>query len=169
KLDLKMLLTEGKEGVRGILEYATDLYEAETVRRLIDQYVRVLGGMELETAMGEIEVEEEAERRRVVEDWNEEEEEEEGCRESVMEMVEEQAERRGDGVAVEDEEGQVTYGELNRRANQVGRYLRKLGVGVETRVGLLMERKVDLVVGMMGVLKAGGAYVPMEVDTPVER
>ena len=63
----------------------------------------------------------------------------------------------------------ISYGELNRRANQLGRYLRKKGVGAEVLVGIAMERSVEMVVGVLGILKAGGAYVPLDVEYPKER
>jgi non-ribosomal peptide synthetase component F len=87
----------------------------------------------------------------------------------MHELFEEQAKRRGERVAVEYEGEQMSYGKLNERANQVGHYLRKLGVGPEVRVGICVERGMEMVVGLMGVLKAGGAYVPLDVGWPEER
>ena len=63
----------------------------------------------------------------------------------------------------------LSYGELNRRANQLGHYLRKQGVGPEVRVGICVERSLEMVVGMLGILKAGGAYVPLDPEYPEER
>ena len=88
---------------------------------------------------------------------------------SVHEMFEEQAERRPEAVAVEYEGRQLSYGELNRRANQLGHYLRKQGVGPEVRVGICVERSLEMVVGLLGILKAGGAYVPLDPNHPAER
>jgi non-ribosomal peptide synthetase component F len=64
---------------------------------------------------------------------------------------------------------QVSYGELNERANQLAHYLRELGVGPEGRVGICVERSVEMVVGLLGILKAGGAYVPLDAQYPEER
>ena len=64
---------------------------------------------------------------------------------------------------------QLSYRELNRRANQLARYLQRLGVGPEVVVGLCLERSVEMVVGALGVLKAGGAYLPLDPESPLER
>src|SRR4029077_3017091 len=63
----------------------------------------------------------------------------------------------------------LSYGELNARANQVAHYLRERGVGPEVKVGICIERSVEMVVGILGILKAGGAYVPLDPNYPVER
>ena len=72
-------------------------------------------------------------------------------------------------MAVVYEEQQLTYRELNRRANQLAHYLRSLGVGPEVLVGICVERSVEMVVGLLGILKAGGAYVPLDPEYPRER
>jgi len=82
---------------------------------------------------------------------------------------EEQVGRDGEAVAVVSGGRRVSYGELNGRANQLGRYLRGKGVGRETLVGLCVERGIEMVVGMLGILKAGGAYVPLDPRYPQER
>ena len=102
-----------------------------------------------------------------LESWNETEAEERGR--SVAEEFEKQVARTPDEVAVVYEGATLSYGELNERANQLGHYLRRQGVGAETLVGVCLERSVELVVGMLGVLKAGGAYVPIDPQYPAER
>ena len=87
----------------------------------------------------------------------------------VHELFAEQAERTPERIALICEEQQVSYGELNRRANQLGHYLQGLGVGPEVVVGLCLERSVEMVVGLLGVLKAGGAYLPLDPEYPLER
>jgi len=110
----------------------------------------------------------EEERRQVVEEWNRTE----GWYprgKTIVELFEEQVERTPERVAVEYEGQSLSYEELNRRANQLGRRLRRWGVGPEQLVGLCMKRSLEMVVGLLGVLKAGGAYVPLEPDYPRER
>ena len=88
-----------------------------------------------------------------------------GC---VQELFEGQVEKKPEAPAVEFDGASLTYAELNLRANLVGYYLRKLGVGPEVRVGICMERSLELVIGILGVLKAGGAYVPLDPNYPKE-
>src|SRR5207247_132542 len=80
-----------------------------------------------------------------------------------------QVERTPEAIAVVYEEERLTYAELNQQANQVAWYLRKLGVGPETWVGLCMQRSLEMVVGLLAILKAGGAYVPLDPAYPQER
>lgn len=84
-------------------------------------------------------------------------------------LIEEQAKRTPDRVALRFEQQRLTYGELDRRANQLASHLRRVGVGPEVLVGLFVERSLDMVVGILGILKAGGAYVPMDTSYPQER
>ena len=87
----------------------------------------------------------------------------------VHELFEAQAERTPGAVAVVFEGERVTYAELNARANRLAHHLRALGVGPDARVGICVERSVEMVVGLLGILKAGGAYVPLDSSYPVDR
>src|SRR5262249_22769885 len=108
------------------------------------------------------------EERRQIEQWNETAVEypRDKC---IQELFEEQAGRTPAQIAVVFEEEEVSYQELNERANQLAHYLRQLGVGPEVRVGLCVERSVEMVVALLGILKAGGAYVPLEPEYPLDR
>ena len=83
-----------------------------------------------------------------------------------MSCLKTQVEKTPDAVAVVFEDQQLTYRELNKRANQLAHYLRKLGVGPEVLVGICVERSLEMVVGLLGILKAGGAYVPLDPEYP---
>jgi amino acid adenylation domain-containing protein len=149
--------------------YALDLYEGRTVERMVEHWGEVLEQMvaEPEQRIGDVSLLRGAEREQVLVEWNRTEAEYgERC---VHELFAEQAEKRPEAVAAEYEGGQLSYGELNRRANQLGHYLRKQGVGPEVRVGLCMERSLEMIVAILGVLKAGGAYVPLDPGYPRER
>jgi amino acid adenylation domain-containing protein len=115
-----------------------------------------------------IEILTERERRKVLYEWNETEVEypRERC---VHELFEEQVEKVPDAIAVEDGELKVSYRELNERANRLGNYLRVLGVEPGSRVGIMLERSISLVVAQLAVLKCGAAYVPIDSTFPEER
>ncbi len=87
----------------------------------------------------------------------------------IHELFEEQVERTPEAVAVVWEQQQLTYRQLNARANQLGHYLRKRGVGPEVLVGICVERSLEMVIGLLGILKAGGAYVPLDPSYPTSR
>ena len=108
-----------------------------------------------------------AERHRLLFEWNETATSIRGI--GVHELFEKQVERTPDAVAVVFEEQQLTYRELNRRANQLAHHLRTLGVGPEVLVGICVERSFEMVVGLLGILKAGGSYVPLDPSYPVAR
>ena len=110
----------------------------------------------------------EAERALVLEEWNRTEAEYPADR-CIHELFEAQAARTPGAVAVRFEEESLTYRELNERANRLAHYLRRRGVGPEVRVGICLERSLEMVVGILAVLKAGGAYVPLDPAYPAER
>jgi len=87
----------------------------------------------------------------------------------VHELFEEQAEKTPDAVAVVFEDHQLTYRELNEKANQLAHYLQRSGVGPEVLVGILMQRSVEMIISVLGILKAGGAYVPLDPSYPLKR
>src|SRR6185436_1523188 len=87
----------------------------------------------------------------------------------LHELIEAQAASTPDALAVVFEDERLTYAELDRCANRLARHLDSLGVGPDVPVGLLVERSLDMVVGLLGILKAGGAYVPLEPGSPGER
>ena len=107
------------------------------------------------------------ERNQVVNEWNETEREYEGV--CAHQLFEAEARRRPEATAVSFGAEQVSYGELNRRANQLAHHLRGLGVGLEVVVGISLPRSIELLVGVLGVLKAGGAYLPLDAGYPAER
>ena len=134
------------------------------LRTLLEAMVEKQG----EALVSEISLLSEAEQRQLVEEWNQTAVEFAG-RESFSELFERQAAKTPENTAVEHGARKVTYGQLEKRANQIGHYLRKRGVGPEVRVGLCVSRSVEMVGGMLGILKAGGAYVPLDASYPAER
>ena len=109
-----------------------------------------------------------AEQHQLLVEWNDTEADypRDQC---LHELFEAQVEQTPDVVAVVFEQQQLTYRELNTRANQLAHYLRKQGVGPEVLVGICMERSLEMVIGLLGILKAGGAYVPLDPSYPKDR
>ncbi|QDE69016.1 non-ribosomal peptide synthetase [Myxococcus xanthus] len=170
KFDLSMFVVELPEGAAASVNYNSDLFEAKTAERLLKQVSVLLEAAVAnpETRLGELPLMPATERLRLVEEWS-------GRREeypsdaSLAELFEAQVEKTPGAVAVEWAGQQVSYGELNRRANQLAHHLRGMGVGPEVRVGLCVERSLEWVVSALGILKAGGVYVPLDASYPLER
>ena len=170
KQDLGLSLVEENGRIAGDLTYATSLFERDTMARWLDYLRRVLGGMAAdENARADrLVLMPETEWHRVVEEWNHTDAAypTDSC---VHQLFEAHVNRTPDATAVICDEASITYAELNRQANQLAHHLRSLGVGPDVRVGICVERSVEMVVGMLGVLKAGGAYVPLDPSYPAER
>ena len=170
KFDLTLEMTERETGLEGYLEYNTDLFDRTTIERMIGHFEGLLQGV---TEAPDREIQAlplltEAERAQILEEWNDTAAD--YSRDTTIpELFVQQAERTADAVAVESNEGHLTYRELNERANRLARYLQKQGVGPETLVGICVEGSLEMVVGILGILKAGGAYVPMDPAYPKER
>ncbi|WP_420126422.1 non-ribosomal peptide synthase/polyketide synthase [Longimicrobium sp.] len=170
KFDLSLELVATPRGLRGALNYSTDLFERGTIERMLGHLERVLEQVadDADVRLSQLELLGDAERALVLEAWNRTEAEVPAAL-CIHELFEVQAARTPDAVAVRFEDASLTYAELNARANQLAHHLRGLGVGPEVRVGVLMERSLEMVVSLLAVLKAGGAYVPLDPGLPAER
>ncbi|HKX31380.1 MAG TPA: amino acid adenylation domain-containing protein [Blastocatellia bacterium] len=168
--DLTLALTEGSEGIIGVLEYSRDLYEGETIRRMARHYEKVLEEVnrDAEQRIREIELMDEAEWRQTVEEWNQTDFEGGDAR-SISEMIAEQVARNPEAVAVVCEEQHVSYRRLDEKVNRLAGHLVRRGLRPEMMVGICLERSLELVIGLLGILKAGGAYVPLDPGYPAER
>ena len=182
KFDFTVFLFDDPEGLKTTIEYNTDLFDAATFGRLLGHWTNLLAalGDDPEAAAGlrlsELPLLGPAERHQLLEEWNPPAAKSATAAAAAAaagpclhRRFEEQARRRPRDVAVVYELGQLTYGQLNARANRLARRLRSLGVGPEVPVGLCVERSLDLIVGMLGILKAGGAYLPLDPAYPRER
>ena len=170
KFDVALTLTETERGLQGAVEYRTDLYETATIERMAQRLTLLLQAVasDPERRISQLQLLSEAERQQSLVEWNDTRRDYEASK-CLHELFEAQVERTPNVTAVVYEDKQLSYRELNERANQLAHYLRRQGVGPETLVGLLMERSLDLVIGVMGILKAGGAYVPVDPSYPAER
>src|ERR1043166_8673785 len=170
KYDLTLGLAESARGLDGTLEYNRDLYERETMERLVGHYQQVLSGLveKIEQRVWEVRLLSAAEEGQVLRQRGTKRVEYE-VSSSLTELFEQQVERTPEQIAVVYEEQQLSYRELNARANQLAHYLKDRGVGPEVLVGVSLERSLELVVALLGVLKAGAAYVPLDPAYPTER
>ncbi|HEU0302457.1 MAG TPA: amino acid adenylation domain-containing protein, partial [Longimicrobium sp.] len=170
KFDLSLSLQAAGGRIAGSLTYATALFDRATVERYAGYLVRVLEQMAADDtrAVDRLILLSDGERARVLEEWNATEAAfpRDRC---IHALVEAQAARTPDAVAVVHEDTSLSYGELNARANRLAHHLRGLGVGPDTRVAVCVERGLEMMVGLLGVLKAGGAYVPLDPSHPAGR
>ncbi|AKJ03530.1 Malonyl CoA-acyl carrier protein transacylase [Archangium gephyra] len=170
EMDLTVMMTRMADGLMLSVLYNADLFDAERIERMLERMEALLEGAVAapDRAVDELPLLKEAERNRLLVEWN-------GAREEVPReatlhsLFEAQVERTPDAAAVMEGSRTVTYRELDARAAQLARQLKASGVGLETRVGVCVERSVEMVVALLGVLKAGGAYVPLDAEYPVER
>jgi amino acid adenylation domain-containing protein len=169
KFDLSLSIHESDRELSCLLEYSTDLFESGTVSRLLEHFERFLEQAvdDPERRISEMQLLSENDRRQVLVGWNQTTQP--SAESSVHALVEEQARRTPDAIAVFCGKDKINYSELNARANQLAHYLIYRGVGPETLVAVATERGVEMIVALLGVLKAGGAYVPIDPSFPKDR
>jgi natural product biosynthesis luciferase-like monooxygenase protein len=156
--------------IRGMIEYNTDLFDASMIARMIDHFQALLDEItgRPDAPVSDLPMMRTTELVQILSDWNlTGGNYPEG--ECLHQQCEKQARRTPDAVAVSFGEEQVTYTELNARADQLANHLIKLGVRPETRVGICVGRSIEMIVAMLAILKSGGAYVPLDPDFPAQR
>jgi amino acid adenylation domain-containing protein len=170
KYDLILALSEGPDELKGKIEYNTDLFDAATITRFLGHFEALLASIaeEPERRILDLGILRAEARKQLLEGFNQTRAPfpRDRC---VHQLVEAQAARTPDAVAVVFEGREISYRELDRRSNQLAHYLKKQGVGPEVLVGIAVSRSVEMVVGLLGILKAGGAYVPIDPAYPRER
>ena len=169
KFDVSIAFRVTPAGLRGTLEYATDLFDRSVMQRVIGHLEELLldAVAHPDKRLSELSLLTEGEISSLAA-WGAAAAAYPADR-CVHDLFEAQADRTPDAVAVEHEEQRLTYAELNKQANGLAHYLRSLGVGPEVRVGLCVERSLEMIIGLLAVLKAGGAYVPIDPAYPTER
>lgn len=170
KFDLEVHLFQKPRHLNGKVIYRTDLFNQSSIERMIGHYLTLLEEVvqyptrpirELQFLTSEEQV-------QLLEEWNNTAVDfPQGKR--VHELFEEQVEQNPDGVAVVSEDHELSYRELNERANQFAHCLLDSGIKPETLVAVCVERSPELVVGLLGILKAGGTYLPLNVEDPPQR
>ena len=170
QFDLTLMVTELSGGLSASLQYDTDIFDAATITRMAEHYQQLLEGIVAapEERVCSLPMVTATERHQLLAEWNRTEAEypRDKC---IHQLFEAQAERSPDAIAVVSDHEQLTYGELDQRANQLAHHLRSLDVGLETLVAICVERSVEMLVGLLGILKAGAAYVPLDPSYPLSR
>ncbi len=177
QFDLTLALTESKGEISGALKYNTDLFEAETIKRLADHFVNLLKNIVAnpQHQISALELLSEPEKQWLIHDLNQTAMPypEDKC---MHQLFEDRVDKTPDNIAVsmpsnkaKGQKDQYTYRELDQRANQVAHFLQKAGVGPEVKVGICVNRSPEMIIGILGILKAGGAYVPLDPAYPSER
>ncbi|SOD67883.1 amino acid adenylation domain-containing protein, partial [Streptomyces zhaozhouensis] len=176
KFDLSLGLAEKRDpegtpaGISGSLTFSTDLFDHETAQSLVDRLIHLLttAAARPDLPVTEIDILTGAERRRLLEEWNGRPHLETPPVD-VVALFEERVAAAPDAIALVDANERLSYAELNARANQIARWLRKQGAGPERFVAVDMPRGTEAVTALLGVLKSGAAYLPLDPDYPTER
>ncbi|MHC5853048.1 amino acid adenylation domain-containing protein [Nostoc sp.] len=170
KFDLTLFMEDSEQGLVATCEYNTDLFNADTITRMLGHFQTLLGSIvsDPQQRITDLQLLTSSEIQQLLVEWNNTKTEypQDKC---IHELFEAQVEKTPDAVAVVFENQQLTYRELNAKANQLGHYLRSLGVKPEVLVGICIERSPLMVVAVLGILKAGGAYLPLDPAHPKER
>ncbi|MDJ0702180.1 MAG: amino acid adenylation domain-containing protein [Leptolyngbyaceae cyanobacterium MO_188.B28] len=170
RFDLTLFISESDSGLTGMWRYNTDLFDAATIGRMSDHFQTLLTAIlaNPQQHVGELPLLQSAEHRQLLKAWNNTHTDfpPVAC---LQQLFQAQVEQTPEAAAVVFEDQHLTYAELNHRANQLAHHLQSLGVGPESRVGLYVERSLEMLVGLWGILKAGGAYVPLDPTHPRQR
>lgn len=170
RFKIKLSCVRNEDSLITEFHYDSNLFYVEDIKRLAGQFHTLLESVinNPEATIGKIEILSNIERQQLLVDFNNTSADypQDKC---IHHLFEKQVERTPNNTAVVFKEEQLTYTELNARANQLAHHLQSLGVGSEVLVGICVERSVEMVVGLLGILKAGGAYVPLDPAYPPER
>ncbi len=170
KFDISILLNNTAQGLTGWWEYNADLFNVTTIERIANNFETLLKSIVTDShqLVTHLPLLSETEQQWLLVEQNR-------THVSLLQekyihqKFEETVKRSPENIAVIFQEQQLTYQELNKRANQLAHYLQKLGVGADVLVGICIERSVEMVIGLLAILKAGGAYVPLDPAYPKNR
>ncbi|HYG65539.1 MAG TPA: amino acid adenylation domain-containing protein, partial [Thermoanaerobaculia bacterium] len=170
RLDLSLSLTEGRDGLAGFLEYNTELFETATIERMAGHLINLLAGAvaDPDAAVADLPMLSAEERLQLLEAWNDTRTAL-PAESTVHALVEAQVARTPGAVALTFEGEDLTYADLDARANHLADHLRSLGAGPGTLVGVFLDRSANMVAVLLAVLKSGAAYVPLDPTYPQDR
>ena len=170
KFDLTLDLKETSEGIKGGIEYNTDLFDTTTITRMLGHFQTLLESIVAnpDQPLWDLPLLTPTEQHQLLVEWNNTQTDypNNTC---IHQLFEAQVERTPNTIAVIFDNQQLTYQQLNHRANQLARHLQKLGVKPEVTVGICLERSLEMIVAILAILKAGGAYIPLDPAYPQER
>ncbi len=170
KFDLCFVVEQTLDTLTLKIEYDTDLYQRETIRRLLEHYKTLLANVAAnpDRQLHDLPLMTDSEYRKQLEDWGSKPRRypHERC---VHRLFEDQAAQHPDATALRMDDQSLSYGQLNARANQLAHYLQGQGLAAGQRVGVSMRRSTDLIVALLAILKAGGSYVPLDPSSPPGR
>jgi amino acid adenylation domain-containing protein/FkbM family methyltransferase len=170
KFDLTLAISEAQGVLDCTIEYKTDLFDASTIEQMLHHFSRLLesAAANPHQRLSELQMLDIDEQKRILIEFNNTATEFPSST-SLHDLFEQQVQRTPENIALVFENQQLTYSELNTRANQLAHRLRRLGVGPDVLVGVMMERSIEMVVALLCIIKAGGAYVPLDPEYPEQR
>jgi len=170
QFDMTMMMAESGDGLAAALQYNADLFDADTIQRMLEHFHFLLQGIVADPLkpVSAHSLPGETERRQLLTGWNQTQSDypRDLC---IHDLIQKQAKRAPNAVAVQFEDQSLTYKELNKRADQAAKVLVAQGVKPGTLVGIFVNRSMEMLIGLLGVLKAGGAYLPLDPSFPSER
>ncbi|MDF5721977.1 MAG: amino acid adenylation domain-containing protein [Rhizonema sp. PD37] len=170
RFDLTLAIADTQQGLVASFEYNTGLFDAATITRMVGHFQTLLSSIVAnpDQRLTDLPILTKAEQHQLLVEWNHTQIDYPSLQ-CIHHLFEIQVEQNSNAVAVVFKDEQLTYPELNHRANQLAHHLQTLGVEPEVLVGICLERSVEMVIGLLGILKAGGAYVPLDPTYPKER
>ena len=169
QFDLSVCIENTADKLIATFEYNTDLFDDATITRMVSHYQNLLAGIVInpQAKLSELPLLSEREKQQLLVEWNPNLIDRSQA--SIQQLFENQVEQNPDAVAIILNDQQLTYGELNKRANQLANYLQEIGVKPEVLVGVYLERSLETFIAILAVIKAGGAYLPLDPQYPNER
>ncbi|MCP4153099.1 MAG: AMP-binding protein, partial [bacterium] len=170
KFDLTLGCVEVEDRMECSLEYKTKLFKQETILRISGYFKKIISSVccDISQMISGIEIISEEERQRILYEFNETKAEY-PKNSTIHELFEKQVEKTHGNIALVFREDKLTYNEFNKKANQLAAILRNKGVKPDQFVGLMVERSLEMMIGMFAILKAGGAYLPIDPEYPGDR
>jgi amino acid adenylation domain-containing protein/thioester reductase-like protein len=170
KFDLSLIIEDRGTELIGAWEYSSDLFTQEAISRITENFQTLLNGIvnNPETPINQLPIISAFEQQQILEKWNNTQQDypESFC---IHELFTQQVIKTPDAIAVKFGNQQLTYTQLNQKANQLANYLQNCGVTSEVLVGLYLERSLDILIAILAILKAGGAYLPLDPKYPQTR